>query len=391
MPSSVTVGATQRRHFIRSTAATAAFAFGSQFWRAAYAAPAQPGVSPYGPLATTPDANGVRLPQGFSSRIVAVTGLPVPGTSHVWHLAPDGGACFAQSDGGWVYTSNSEVPLIGGAAAIRFDRFGKITSARTILSGTTSNCAGGPTPWGTWLSCEEWDGGNVFECYLDGRAAVRRSELGTFAHEAVAVDPVGQRLYLTEDKSNGRLYRFTPSAYPYLSSGRLEAARVNWTANGVGTVSWVRVEKWLPAALNPLTATRTTAFNGGEGCWFDHGVVYFTTKGDNRVWAYDTSTARLECIYSADLHPTSPLRGVDNVVVAHSGDLYVAEDGGDMQLCIITADRVVAPFLQLVGHDGSEVTGPAFNPSGQRLYFSSQRGKGNNGIGVTFEVIGPFR
>ena len=62
-----------------------------------------------------------------------------------------------------------------------------------------------------------------------------------------------------------------------------------------------------------------------------------------------------------------------------------------MQICIITPERQVAPFLQLVGHDGSEITGPAFNPAGDRLYFSSQRGVGNSGIGVTFEVRGPFR
>jgi hypothetical protein len=49
-------------------------------------------------------------------------------------------------------------------------------------------------------------------------------------------------------------------------------------------------------------------------------------------------------------------------------DLYVAQDGDDMQLCLITPERVVAPFLELEGHDGSEITGPAFNPAGDRLY-----------------------
>ncbi|WP_437313863.1 alkaline phosphatase PhoX [Sorangium sp. So ce385] len=382
----------KRRDLLRTSAATAAFALGSGFWRHAFAAPAHPGTSPYGPVASTPDDSGLRLPAGFTSRILAMTGLPVVGTSHTWHVAPDGGACFPLDDGGWVYTSNSEVPLIGGAAMVRFDAAGRVTGAKTILSGTTSNCAGGPTPWGTWLSCEEWDGGNVFECYLDGRAAQRRHDLGTFAHEAVAVDPSGRRLYLTEDRPNGRFYRFTPDAYPSLSSGRLEAARVQWSTDGLsGTVSWVRVEKWISAALNPLTSGRTTAFNGGEGCWYDDGIVYFTTKGDNRVWAYSPASASLECIYTAELYPESPLRGVDNLVVSRSGDIFVAEDGDDMQLCLITPDRVVAPFLQIEGHAGSEITGPAFSPAGDRLYFSSQRGLGGAGLGITFEVRGPFR
>jgi hypothetical protein len=75
--------------------------------------------------------------------------------------------------------------------------------------------------------------------------------------------------------------------------------------------------------------------------------------------------------------------------VTRSGDVIVAEDGGDLQLVLITPDRVVAPLLQVVGHEGSELAGPAFDPSGNRLYFSSQRG--GRGPGITYEVTGPFR
>ena len=120
-------------------------------------------------------------------------------------------------------------------------------------------------------------------------------------------------------------------------------------------------------------------------------MIYFATKGDNRVWTYDADTNRLEVIYDPALYLDSPLHGVDNITVSKSRDIYVAEDGDDMQICIITPDRVVAPFLELEGHEGSEITGPAFNPIGDRLYFSSQRGQGNRGIGMTFEVRGPFR
>lgn len=63
-----------------------------------------------------------------------------------------------------------------------------------------------------------------------------------------------------------------------------------------------------------------------------------------------------------------------------------------MEICLITPDEVVAPFLRLVGHGGSEITGPAFNPAGDRLYFSSQRGTtGRSAGGITYEVSGPFR
>ena len=84
------------------------------------------------------------------------------------------------------------------------------------------------------------------------------------------------------------------------------------------------------------------------------------------------------------------LSGVDNLTASAEGELLVAEDGDDMQIVVLTADKVF-PLLQVVGHDRSEITGPAFSPDGSRLYFSSQRGKtGKLEDGMTFEVTGPF-
>src|SRR5688572_6509827 len=173
-------GAMKRRVFLAWSLAGAGTVLGGGFWRSVFAEPAVPGESPYGPISDQPDENGLRLPAGFTSRVIAVTGSLVPNTLHLWHLLPDGGACFPMADGGWAYTSNSEVPLAGGASMIRFDAAGQIVDARRILAGTSVNCAGGPTPWGTWLSCEEWDGGRVWECYLDGRLAEPRPALGIF-------------------------------------------------------------------------------------------------------------------------------------------------------------------------------------------------------------------
>jgi secreted PhoX family phosphatase len=385
----------RRRFLACSAAGFCGVTFGAAFWRNAFAATAVAGENPYGPL-RGPDDNGVRLPQGFKSRIVAVSGQPVPRTVFPWHPAPDGGACFPVADGGWAYVSNSEVPfLAGGVSMIRFDERAKIVDARRLLIGSEVNCAGGPAPWGTWLSCEEWQGGVVWECYLDGSPAAARPALGLFTHEAAAVDPLGGAVYLTEDRENGRFYRFIPDVPRNLASGRLEAAAVTWDTSGLGATVL-----WKPAPSGPLPPRsasewdeETTIFDGGEGCWYDGGFVYFTTKGDNRVWSYEVATQRLEVIYNGD----AMLRGVDNIVVSSFGDIYVAEDGGDMQLCVIwqpptAPTRVVAPFLQVVGHDSSEITGPAFNPAGNRLYFSSQRGSTGNPLnGVTFEVRGPFR
>jgi secreted PhoX family phosphatase len=364
-------------------------AFGPAFWRAAYGATARPGPSPYGSL-RRPDRNGVMLPARFTSRVVARGGARVGRTGHEWHLAADGGATFATRDGGWIYVSNSERPLgLGGAGAIRFTAGGRVADAYDILGDTSLNCSGGGTPWGTWLSAEEWDGGRVHECDPTGRReAVARPALGVFAHEAVAVDPVRKRLYLTEDRPDGRLYRFTPERYPDLRQGRLEVA----VARATGTVGWAAVPD--PSAGRETLRAQTvgaTGFDGGEGVWYGRGTVHFTTKGDGRVWSLAAAGDRLRVLYDPRrAGPGSPLQGVDNVIAARSGDLLVAEDGGNMEVVLITRERRVAPLLRLTGaeHDGSEVTGIAFDPSGRRLYLSSQRGGGG---GITYEVAGPFR
>ena len=90
-------------------------------------------------------------------------------------------------------------------------------------------------------------------------------------------------------------------------------------------------------------------------------------------------------MYDRSTSPDPVLSGVDNVTVAASGDIFVCEDGGDMEIVMLTPEGTVAPFLRL-DVSGSELTGVAFDPSGTRMYFSSQRNPG-----TTFEITGPFR
>ncbi len=377
----------KRRDFLRLSGALAAGALlPGTAWRDAAAAclPAQAGPGPYGPL-LDPDENGFMLPAGFRSRVLARAREVVPGTQHSWHVFPDGGATFRVRRG-WVYVSNSELVGPVGVGALRFDRDGNIVDAYPILEGTVLNCAGGATPWGTWLSCEEHDEGHVWECDPEGNTpGIKRAALGTFKHEAVAVDRGRRTLYLTEDRSDGRLYRFKPSRWRNLSAGVLEVAIVDPDSS----VRWARV----PAPNDISTPTRhqvpeSTPFRGGEGIVHHRSHIYFTTKSDNRVWDYDAKRKRMSVLYDAALDPGMQLRGVDNIDAARRGDLIVAEDGGNMELVLISPDRVASPLLRIVGQDNSELAGPAFSPRGDRLYVSSQRG---NGFGITYEIQGPFR
>ncbi|MEU7908023.1 alkaline phosphatase PhoX [Actinoplanes sp. NPDC049118] len=384
-----------RRTLLRATVLGAgAVALPFTGWSAAYAA-AREDTGPYGPLGAA-DANGISLPAGFTSSVVARSGRTVANTGYRWHDAPDGGATFPDGDG-WIYVSNSEVPLPagrGGASMLTFDAAGRVVGARRILSGTTSNCAGGGTPWNTWLSCEEIDRGRVFETYpRGGRAAVARPAMGRFKHEAAAADPARRVVYLTEDEPDGRFYRFVPARWPNLSAGTLQVL-----CGGTGTsgaFTWARVPD--PDGLPVRTRHQVPAakrFNGGEGCYYADDTVWFTTKGDNRIWEVDLKAGRYRLAYDDNLIKPgpAPLTGVDNLTGSSYGDLYVAEDNGNMEICMITPAARVSRFLRVNGHDRSELTGVAFNPKGDRFYFSSQRG--GSGLitdGITYCVQGPFR
>jgi hypothetical protein len=126
------------------------------------------------------------------------------------------------------------------------------------------------------------------------------------------------------------------------------------------------------------------------------------------VWLYDIDAATMTVLYDAAEHISPVLNGVDNIALTKAHDLYVAEDGGNLEVCVITPDRVVAPVARMTGGQHgfdtgtpipliSEVTGLAFSPDGNRMYFNSERGLGianlpvGPGPGILYEITGPFR
>jgi uncharacterized protein len=148
-----------------------------------------------------------------------------------------------------------------------------------------------------------------------------------------------------------------------------------------------------------------TIFAGNEGVWFLDGFVFFSTKGDDNIWAIDTIGGTIESIYNPEdgpigspVDPNEPqMAGVDNIAMTLDGEMIVVEDGGDMRAMVLLPDRSTIPLLRLPGDPAvTEVTGAAFSPDGRRLYVSNQRAL-RMGLpaafgfgGVVYEITMPF-
>ena len=210
--------------------------------------------------------------------------------------------------------------------------------------------------------------------------------LGRFKHEAAAVDPGGRRVYLTEDEPDGGLYRFTPDATPTSPTGR---SRCSW--RGGGFVAAVPDPSGITAA-DPRPGAGHHALQRRRGHLVRRRRLLHDQGRQPGLVLRHRAPVRSTVLYDGARRRRSS--GVDNVTVTRAGDVYVCEDGGNMEICVITPDRVVAPFLRLTGAArpgpptaATSWPGVVFDPSGDRMYFSSQRAFG---FGVTYEVRGPF-
>jgi len=419
----------------------------------------------FGPMVRDPKGM-LDLPAGFSYRVFSRAGtemsdgLLVPGKH-------DGMAAFRGESGRVILVRNHEMevpwvdlspfgprnelvhrfdrslmfdprPSLGGVTRVEFDEdSGTVVREHLALAGTQRNCAGGPTPWGSWISCEEdvTRKGNGYEqdhgwCFevparMDGgpvRATALRA-MGRFYHEAVAIDPRSGVVYLTEDRDDALIYRFIPNVPGALAEGgRLQAMAIvgrpsidtrNWTkAQGgtgvrevnVGTrlhVEWLDIDE----VDTPDDSLRSRMFKAGaarfargEGAWFGNDAVYIAcTSGGmhqlGQVWRYVPSSAEATVDEArnrgsielwVESEDGSILKNCDNLTVAPWGDVVVCEDGeGGDRVMGITPSGEVYPIASNVGSD-SEVAGVCFSPSGRTLFFNLQ----NQAISIA--VQGPW-
>jgi hypothetical protein len=335
-------------------------------------------------------SNGMVLSSGLAVRRLATSGKAIEfangkRSALAFHHKPDGAAVFAARQGGWVYVSNSELDNNeGGTGAIRFNKDGEMVDYYMILVNTTRNCNGGKTPWNTWLSCEEFGRGHVWETDPftpiarggGGRKTAIGDDAGGGTFEAVAIDdrksPV--TFYVTEDEERGALRQFTPrvlgSAGLYGKGATTAYLRigndysVNSDGKGTGTFSWTA-----DAEAGQESAMRH--FPYAEGIVHVDGILYFTSKKTYSLFRLDLDAGTLVRTDTRRGRFTQEPDGV----IALGDTLYFAEDGA-LDNCGVTVRDGTGGYYTLLEDTTtrSETSGLAFSPDAKRFYLSFMKG-----------------
>ena len=409
----------------------------------------------YGPL--RPAGDDLALPPGFQYRVVSTEGDPMA-DGFPAPKAMDGMGAFPLPNGNVLLVRNCEdnedpnrlrprpagststsagilndiLETHYGPRASAYDEFAgggtttlevethgqrELVSQHWSLVGTLRNCAGGVTPWGSWLSCEETllggsptattgfaqNHGYCFEVPIDtppGAPAdpVALKHLGRFAHEAVAVDPATGIVYETEDSGDGSgFYRYVPAARPTrpgdlaVPNGVLQMLKIrnapqyetaiNQTIGLALPVEWVTIttpDPATPTGAGGLSTVFLEGLNAGgtrfrrlEGCWYGNGRIFFvSTNGGNmgfgQTWVYDPTASTLTMIFESP--GVDVCDGPDNCCVTPRGGLVMCEDAGGAQFLRALTPKGEIFDLARNLRNTIEFAGVCFSPDGGTLF-----------------------
>ncbi|MGD9789811.1 MAG: alkaline phosphatase PhoX [Phycisphaerales bacterium] len=331
-----------------------------------------------------------------------------------------------------VYDRGKEIPPFGGTTTLIYNHeTDSLEASFMSLAGTCYNCAGGPTPWNSWLSCEEdvtraggsfqRDHGYVFEVPVTSSPGLVYPKpitaMGRFRHEATAVDPNSGVVYLTEDRPDGILYRYIPNVPGKLhEGGRFQVLRVkgrpscdtrNWESRSIKLNERMDVEWFdIDGIDSPADDLRYRGYDRGaarfarnEGMWYGNDGVYFaSTNGGpalaGQIWRYvpsphEGTPQEKDAPATLTLFVESPEASImnmcDNICVAPWGDLFVCEDGTDVNRVLqVTREGEVHVFARNA-LSKSEFCGGCFSPDGSVFFVNSQAD------GATYAIKGPWQ
>ena len=400
------------------------------------------------------------LPEGFSYKVISKWGNPMSDGFLVPGLA-DGMAAFDEG-GKVVLVRNHEISpgdpeygpfgkdesLLGNLKKEQFFDFGfgkkpciagttnlvfneatqELEEEYLSLVGTIRNCAGGPTPWNSWITCEEdttplgkrneTSHGYNFEVPAGAKGLIEPipiKAMGRFNHEAVCVDPKTSIVYQTEDRGDSLIYRYIPDVLGNLhKGGTLQALAIkgessvdtrNWESQAVNVndeleVTWIDLED-IDSPNDDLrirgAESGAAVFARGEGMWYGNDEVYFacTSGGSNQTGqvfkyipsAFEGTAKEAEdpgkLILFAEPNDEEILKYCDNLTVSPWGDVVLVEDAKDSYMRGITPEGKIYTIARNIGSEG-EMAGVCFSPSGNTLFVNIQ------GEGLTLAITGPW-